>query len=171
MQPELPPDSQIPAAPSVTEPAPPLEAALVVAWTGVGGDRRLLVTRRQPGKRFAGLWEWPGGKVEPGEHPCEAACRELAEETGLRARAHELALLAAHRDAGPPAIRFSVFTVELPNRPPPACLGCSDARWLPVDEALALAFPPANGAINRLIAAWAREAPSAPSARRPPADR
>jgi 8-oxo-dGTP diphosphatase len=43
----------------------------------------VLVTQRQPGKRFAGYWEFPGGKREPGEQPREALCRELAEELGI----------------------------------------------------------------------------------------
>jgi 8-oxo-dGTP diphosphatase len=43
-------------------------------------DGRLLLARRPPGKRHAGLWEFPGGKFLPGETPLEAARRELAEE-------------------------------------------------------------------------------------------
>ncbi|NBV63402.1 MAG: NUDIX domain-containing protein, partial [Planctomycetes bacterium] len=59
-----------------------IQAALAVPWTGFGASRRLLVSRRLPNKRFAGMWEWPGGRVEPGESPAQAAVRELLEETG-----------------------------------------------------------------------------------------
>ena len=52
-------------------------------------DGRVLLTERKPGKDAAGFWELPGGQVDPGESPAEAAQRELLEEVGVRA--HELA--------------------------------------------------------------------------------
>lgn len=56
---------------------------LVVACALVDADRRVLVTQRPPGKALAGLWEFPGGKLEPGERPEAALVRELAEELGI----------------------------------------------------------------------------------------
>jgi 8-oxo-dGTP diphosphatase len=44
----------------------------------------VLLARRPPGKAMAGLWEFPGGKIEPGEQPNVALARELAEELGIR---------------------------------------------------------------------------------------
>lgn len=139
------------------QPHAPLRAALAVAFTGTGADRRLLVTRRLPGKRFAGLWEWPGGRVEHGEHPRDAAIRELLEETGVQAFAGAASLLCEHHDAGPPAIDFSVFLLPLPQATPPQTLQCSDARWLPPDEALDREFPPTNLWINQRIRQWLAE--------------
>lgn len=55
----------------------------VVAAALVDADRRVLVQRRPPGKPMADLWEFPGGKVEPGELPEAALCRELQEELGI----------------------------------------------------------------------------------------
>lgn len=55
----------------------------VVAAALVDGDGRVLVQRRPPGKPMADLWEFPGGKVEPGELPEAALCRELHEELGI----------------------------------------------------------------------------------------
>lgn len=52
-------------------------------------DGRLLVLRRAPGRRLAGLWEFPGGQVEAGETAAQALERELAEELGVRARIGE----------------------------------------------------------------------------------
>jgi 8-oxo-dGTP diphosphatase len=56
---------------------------LVVAVALVDADGRVLVSERPPGKQLAGLWEFPGGKVEPGERPEETLIRELAEEIGI----------------------------------------------------------------------------------------
>lgn len=56
---------------------------LVVACALVDADRRVLIAQRPAGKSFAGLWEFPGGKVEPGETPEAALIRELQEELGI----------------------------------------------------------------------------------------
>ncbi len=49
----------------------------------VDRDGRVLVQQRPPGRSMAGLWEFPGGKLEPGETPEAALIRELAEELGI----------------------------------------------------------------------------------------
>lgn len=56
---------------------------MVVAAALVDADGRVLVQQRPPGKPMAGLWEFPGGKVDPGELPEAALCRELEEELGI----------------------------------------------------------------------------------------
>ncbi len=56
---------------------------LVVAAALVDVDNRVLVAERPPGKSMAGLWEFPGGKVGPGESPEAALVRELREELGI----------------------------------------------------------------------------------------
>ena len=56
---------------------------LVVACALVDVDRRVLIAQRPEGKSLAGLWEFPGGKVEPGESPEAALIRELEEELGI----------------------------------------------------------------------------------------
>ena len=55
----------------------------VVAVALVDADGRVLVQQRPPGKAMAGLWEFPGGKMEPGERPEETLIRELHEELGI----------------------------------------------------------------------------------------
>lgn len=57
--------------------------SLVVACALVDEDNRVLIARRPEGKHMGGLWEFPGGKVEPGELPEEALIRELGEELGI----------------------------------------------------------------------------------------
>jgi 8-oxo-dGTP diphosphatase len=60
-----------------------LRLVLVVACALVDPDGRVLIARRPEGKTLAGLWEFPGGKVEAGERPEETLIRELAEELGV----------------------------------------------------------------------------------------
>jgi 8-oxo-dGTP diphosphatase len=56
---------------------------LVSAVALIDGDGRVLLARRPEGREMAGLWEFPGGKVEPGETPEAALIRELHEELGI----------------------------------------------------------------------------------------
>lgn len=66
---------------------------LVVACALVDADGRVLIAQRPEGKSLAGLWEFPGGKVEPGETPEEALIRELREEIGVETQVACLAPL------------------------------------------------------------------------------
>ena len=56
---------------------------LVAAFALIDADGRVLLAKRPPGRPLAGLWEFPGGKVEPGETPEAALVRELEEELGI----------------------------------------------------------------------------------------
>ena len=59
------------------------EILLVAACALVDPDRRVLIAQRPAGKALSGLWEFPGGKVEPGERPEDSLIRELEEELGI----------------------------------------------------------------------------------------
>src|SRR5262245_66501757 len=61
-----------------------LDILLVVACALIDADGRVLLAKRPPGRPLAGLWEFPGGKVEPGETPDAALIRELEEELAIR---------------------------------------------------------------------------------------
>lgn len=60
-----------------------IKLTLVVACALIDADNRVLIAQRPEGKAMAGLWEFPGGKLEPGERPEPALIRELAEELGI----------------------------------------------------------------------------------------
>lgn len=66
---------------------------LVAACALVDTDNRILLAQRPEGKSLAGLWEFPGGKVEPGETPEETLVRELEEELGIKTKVACLAPL------------------------------------------------------------------------------
>ena len=60
-----------------------MNLVLVAACALVDTDGRVLVAQRPAGKAMAGLWEFPGGKIEPGEPPEQSLVRELKEELGI----------------------------------------------------------------------------------------
>ena len=60
-----------------------MKLLLVVAVALVDADKRVLIAQRPEGKALAGLWEFPGGKLDPGERPEAALIRELHEELGI----------------------------------------------------------------------------------------
>lgn len=64
----------------------PKPILLVAACALVDTDNRILLAQRPEGKSLAGLWEFPGGKVEPGETPEETLVRELEEELGIQTK-------------------------------------------------------------------------------------
>ena len=63
-----------------------LKLVLVAACALIDADGRVLIAERPPGRKMAGLWEFPGGKVEAGERPEETLIRELKEELGIVVR-------------------------------------------------------------------------------------
>jgi len=60
-----------------------LPLVLVAACALIDADGRVLIAQRPEGKSMAGLWEFPGGKIEPGERPEETVIREMREELGI----------------------------------------------------------------------------------------
>lgn len=71
------------SAPFPGKGAGPVKTVLVAAAALIDADGRVLIAKRPEGKSMAGLWEFPGGKVDPGELPETALVRELDEELGI----------------------------------------------------------------------------------------
>ena len=65
---------------------PNKQLVLVVACALIDADDRILLAQRPEGKAMAGLWEFPGGKIEPGENPEAALIREMKEELGVETK-------------------------------------------------------------------------------------
>jgi 8-oxo-dGTP diphosphatase len=86
-------EREIPVAAAV-----PSAVLLVVAVALIDAEGRILLARRPEGKKMAGLWEFPGGKVDPGETPEAALARELREELGIEVAPGDLApfVFASH---------------------------------------------------------------------------
>ena len=109
----------------------------------------VLLARRPEGSHLGGLWEFPGGKVRPGEEPEAAARREAKEETGLQLQ--EMALLHRQEFAYPERgvdISFflcGAFTGEARGREG------QEIRWVPAGSLPDFPMPPANAAAVQLI--------------------
>jgi 8-oxo-dGTP diphosphatase len=78
-----------------------LKLLLVVAAALIDADNRVLIAQRPEGKALAGLWEFPGGKIDPAERPEEALIRELHEELGITVKEACLAPLTFASHAYP----------------------------------------------------------------------
>jgi 8-oxo-dGTP diphosphatase len=126
-------------------PPPRVEVALAVASRG----GRILVARRAEGAHLGGLWEVPGGKLEPGEDAAQAALRELREETGLSGGAAEPLVVVLYDYADQP-VRLSTFLVREPAGEPVLPDGRKWA-WLSLRELADLPMPPANATILRAL--------------------
>ncbi|TCD05550.1 (deoxy)nucleoside triphosphate pyrophosphohydrolase [Erythrobacteraceae bacterium CFH 75059] len=117
---------------------------LVVAADLVGADGRHLLHRRPRHKHHGGLWEFPGGKVEPGETPQDALSRELAEELGVAAAPASLQPLSfatsSVSDAGG-AILLLLYRCTVWSGTPAALEGGA-VDWFTLDAMLTCAMPP-----------------------------
>jgi 8-oxo-dGTP diphosphatase len=117
----------------------------VAAAALVDRNGRILVQKRPEGKPMAGLWEFPGGKVEPGETPEAALVRELNEELTIDVEGPALEPVAFASEAveDQHLILLLYICREWSGRIQSADL--LDLRWLPVDEIRHLPMPPADG--------------------------
>jgi len=123
-------------------------ATVHVVAAVVQDGERFLVTRRQAGVHLAGLWEFPGGKVAPGESHDAALRREMQEELGTDVEVREMVSTASHAyDDRHVTLHF--YACELKGAPRPM-LG-QEMRWVQRSQLRTLGFPPADEELIELL--------------------
>jgi 8-oxo-dGTP diphosphatase len=123
----------------------------VVAAALVDADGRVLVQQRPDGAAMAGLWEFPGGKIEPGETPEAALIRELAEELGIDVEAACLAPACfASEPLGDRHLLLLLYVCRK-WRGTPEARHASALQWLRPAQLYGLAMPPADRPLLGLL--------------------
>lgn len=132
---------------ALNQPVPPMPAlpqVLVVAAALIDFRKNILMAQRPEGKHLAGLWEFPGGKVDPGELPEYALMRELKEELGIETRPCCMLPL------GFVSHSYEKFHLLMPLygirvwRGIPKSIEGQALQWLPVQDLYSLPMPDAD---------------------------
>ncbi len=113
--------------------AEPRPRKLVVAGLIVGDDERVLITQRRADQSLPLQWEFPGGKVEPGEAPTAALARELAEELGVVAVVGKIWDVLFHAYPAFDLVML-VYVCRLAAGETPRAVEVADLVWVRTDE-------------------------------------
>ncbi len=141
----------------------PVRAAVaVVVRPRSGGGFWLLVGHRFPDAHLPDLWEFPGGKIEPGETPEDCARREVLEETGVRVRV--IAPLLSRSYAYADRTVALDFLLCSPVSGIPQAIGCRALRWVKPENLGVYPFPDANEPVLQALreAGFVDDEPAAP---------
>lgn len=103
----------------------------------------VLIAQRPEGKSQALKWEFPGGKIEPGESPQTSLAREIAEELGLRIAVGRHFQTVHHRYPAGPEVRLDCYLARI-EEGEPRPLQCRDWRWVTASELSRYAFSEAD---------------------------
>jgi 8-oxo-dGTP diphosphatase len=131
------------ANPDPTTPAPTAATILVAAGILVEGGR-VLVTQRKAGAHLAGMWEFPGGKVGPGEDPKDALARELDEEIGVQVEVGRIVEATFHRYAEKSVLLLFYEVRRRAHSAEPVVRDVAALRWAGPNELDPRDFPPAD---------------------------
>ena len=134
----------------MTAVTPSGSSALVVVAAVIEAHNAFLVTRRQDGVHLAGLWEFPGGKIDPSETHADALRREMREELDTDVDVQDLVFHVSH-EYPDRTVALYFYRCVLKGTPRPL-LG-QEMRWVARAELPSLGFPPADEElIQRLVA-------------------
>ena len=132
---------------------PKHQLLLVAACVLLDSDGRILIAKRPLGRPLAGLWEFPGGKVEQGESPEHALIRELAEELGIDIAPADLAPLTfASHDYPDFHLLMPLFLCTRWRGEPVPHEG-QELAWVRPAELTAYAMPPADEPLKAVLPA------------------
>ena len=131
-----------------------MRVVLVAAVALVDADGRVLLAQRPEGKSMAGMWEFPGGKVEPGETPEAALIRELHEELGIETWSSCLAPLTFASHSYPEFhLLMPLFACRRWQGTPSGREGQA-LRWVRPAAMRDLAMPPADLPLIPILRDW-----------------
>ncbi len=140
----------LPAPPHGPEGATSKRIIRVVA-AEVEEDGRFLITQRRAHATFPLFWEFPSGKVEPGESDAVALQRELMERLGVHVTVGERTMFVK-QDHDDYVLDFNVYQCSLTQDEPLRSLKVNDWRWVHPQEMESYPFPPADAeSIRRLL--------------------
>ncbi len=121
----------------------------VAIGVALNAQQEVLVALRDPAQHQGGLWEFPGGKVEPSESTEGALVREFREEVGLEVLAYESVYQICH-DYGDRVVRIETFLItEFEGRAAPK--EGNPIQWVALEQLRALAMPAANRPIVEAV--------------------
>lgn len=122
-------------------------APVIVVAGVILREGRVLLSQRKAGSHLAGAWEFPGGKVEPGEDPREALCRELREEIGVEVEVGDAVEVTFHRYPGKDVLLLFFEATLRAGSAEPRALDVAAVRWAEAGELRDELFPPADVAV------------------------
>jgi mutator protein MutT len=150
----IPPEDDQPSSNLTTAPGANEDRPVPVGIAVIRRGDRFLVRQRPPGTVYAGYWEFPGGKCEPGEEPAHATARECLEEIGLPIVVGTLRRVVTHRyPHGLVQLHFFECVTKRPSDEPGAGSGF---QWVKASELRSLRFPEANEALLKELLLEAR---------------
>lgn len=125
----------------------PSDSFISVLAAVITHEDRYLICQRPLNKRHGGLWEFPGGKVEPGESLLDAANRELTEELNVAAISVGDPIFSVHDEGSPFVINFVPSEIA----GVPICLEHADVRWASLEDIQHLDLAPSDRQFVRFL--------------------
>lgn len=115
-----------------------------ISWDSDLSSHEILITKRKTNTPYEGYWEFPGGKIDPGEPPDACARRECREELGIEIRVLSVLDEVVHTYPHATVRLYPCLGAIAPASPPARAIQVADFRWCPLDGLPWEDFLPAN---------------------------